>query len=152
MRSNSRTSTANSANPPRPWHPHPPRPSSSTAATQTGRRTEPDTWATVAFGTYHAPPPPPFNDSYLDVRVSAFRHHNEEFPLAIQNQIFNLSIAVYAAIQPIRQAKAPLRLARDLASSKRSLSPPPKSTTTYSPCAMLYARRTPYPQQDRGSC
>ena len=104
--------------------PPPPRPLSSTAATRTGSRTQPDTWATVASGTYHTPPPPPFDGSYLDVRVSAFRHHNEEYPLAIQDQVFDLSIAVYVALQPIRQAKAPLHLARDLASSKRSLFPP----------------------------
>ena len=105
---------------PRPCPPHPPHPSSSTAATRTGRHTQPDTWATIASGTYHAPPPPPFDGSYLDGRVSLFRHHNEEFPPAIRNQVFNLSMVVYAALLHIRQAKSPLRLARDLASSKRS--------------------------------
>ena len=53
--------------------PLPPRPTTSTAATRTGHHTQPDTWAAVASGTYHAPPPPPFDDSYLDVRASSFR-------------------------------------------------------------------------------
>ena len=100
--------------------PQPPRPTSSTAATRTGRHTQPDAWATVASGTYHAPPPSPFDDSYLDVRVSSLRHHNLEFYPTIKDQVYNLSLAVYAALCPIRQAKAPLRLARDLTSNKRS--------------------------------
>ena len=61
-----------------------------------------------------------FDDLCLDVRVSAFRHRNEEFPLAVRNQIYDLSTAVFLALRPIRQTKAPLRLARDLASSQRS--------------------------------
>ena len=89
-------------------------------ATRTGRHTQPDTWTAVASGAYHAPPPSPFDDSYLDVRVPSFRHRDEELPPAIKDQVFNLSIAVYVTLQPIRQTKAPLRLARDLASSKRS--------------------------------
>ena len=97
-----------------------PRPSSSAAAARTERRTHPDTWATVTSGYYHAPQPTTFDDSYLDVRVSAFRHRNEEFPRAVRDQIYDLSTAVFLALGLVRQTKAPLRLARDLASSQRS--------------------------------
>ena len=112
--------------PPPPTSTHPtmvspsPRPSSSTAAARTERRTQPDTRATVASGIYHAPQPTPFDDSYLDVRVYAFRHHNEELPRVVRDQIYDLSLAVFTALRPIRQTKAPLRLARDLASSQLS--------------------------------
>ena len=37
--------------------PPPPRPSSSTTATQTGRHTQPDTWAAAVSGTYDSPTP-----------------------------------------------------------------------------------------------
>ena len=99
--------------------PPPPRPSS-TAAARTERRTQPDTWATIASGNYNAPQPTVYDDSYLDVRVSAFRHSNEKFPRAIRDQTFDLSSAVYLALRPTRNEKASLRLARDLASSQRS--------------------------------
>ena len=95
------------------------RPSSSAAAARTERHTQPDTWATVAFG-YHAPQPATFDDSYLDVRVSAFRHRNDAFPRAVRNQIFDLSTAVVLALRPTKQTKATLRLTRDLASSQLS--------------------------------
>ena len=96
-----------------------PSPSLSAAAARTERHTQPDTWATVA-SSYHTPQPTTFDDSCLDVRVSAFRHRNEEFPRAVGDQIYDLSTAVFVALRPIRQSKAPLRLARDLASSQRS--------------------------------
>ena len=72
------------------------------------------------FGTYHAPQPTMFDYSYPDVRVSVFRHRNEECPRAVRDPIYDLSLAVFSALRPIRQTKAPLRLARDLASSQRS--------------------------------
>ena len=100
--------------------PPPPRPSSSTAAARTERRIQLDTWATVASGPYHAPQPTPFDDSYLDVRVSVFRHHNEDFPRAVRDMIYELSPTVFTALRPIRQTKASLRLARELAFSQRS--------------------------------
>ena len=101
--------------------PPPSRPSSSAAAAaaRTERHTQPDTWATVASG-YHAPQPATFDDYYLDVRVSAFRHRNEDFPRAVRDQIFDLFTAVVIALRPTRQSKATLRLTRDLASSQRS--------------------------------
>ena len=52
--------------------------------------------------------------------MSSFRHHNEKSPRAVRDQVFDLSLVLYAALRPIRLTKAPLRLARDLASSKRS--------------------------------
>ena len=52
--------------------------------------------------------------------MSSFRHHNLEIPPAIKGQVYNLSLTVYAALRPIHQVKAPLCLARDLASNKRS--------------------------------
>ena len=110
----------NSPPPPPTTMPPPPSRSSSTAAARTERRTQPDTWATVASGNYHAPQPINYDDSHLDVRVSAFRHLNDTFPQAIRDQTFDLSTAVYTALRPIRQTKASLRLARDLASSQRS--------------------------------
>ena len=100
--------------------PPPPRSSSSAAAARTKRRTQPDTWAPVAFGYYTAPQPTHFDDSYLDVRVSAFRHRNEDFLRAVRDQYFEQSTAVVVALRPTRQSKAPLCLARDLASSQRS--------------------------------
>ena len=86
---------------PPPDVPSPPRSTSPTAATRPGRHTQPDTWAAVASGTYHASSYPPFNDSYLNVRVSSFRHHNLKFPTATKEQVYNLSLAVYAALRPI---------------------------------------------------
>ena len=109
-----------SPRPPPPTMPPPPPRSSSAAAARAVRRTQPDTWATVASGNYHAPQPTDYDDSYLDVRVSAFRHCNEKFPQAIRDQTFDLSSAVYLALRPTRHEKASLRLARDLASSQRS--------------------------------
>ena len=115
----------NSPPPPPPTSTHPtmppppPRPSSAAAA-RTERRTQPDTWATVASGNYHASQPIKYDDSYLDVRVSAFRHRNDAFPQAIRDRTFDLSTAVYTALRPTRQTKASLRLARDLASSQWS--------------------------------
>ena len=125
MRSNLPTSITNPATPPlrrrpnRPCPPPPPRPSSSTTTTRTSRRTPPDTWAAAVSGTYD-PPIAPFDYAYLDVRMSAFRHHDEEFLRAVRDKIYDLSLAVFTALRPIRQTKAPLRLARDLASSQRS--------------------------------
>ena len=100
--------------------PPPPRPSSfAAAAARTERHPQPDTWATVA-SSHHAPQPATFDDSYLDVRVSAFRHRNEDFTRAVRDQIFDLSTAVVVALRPTRQTKATLRLTWDLASSQRS--------------------------------
>ena len=92
----------NSPPPPPPTSAHPTMPpppprSSSAAAARTERRTQPDTWATVASGNYHAPQPIKYDDSYLDVRVSAFRHRNDAFPQAIRDRTFDLSTAVYTA-------------------------------------------------------
>ena len=97
------------------WHPHPPdhhrRPPplgpSAVPSPTLGPRSPPAI----------RPQPTTFDDSYLDVRVSAFRHRNEEFPPAVRDQIFDLSLAVFLALRPVRQTKAPLRLARDLGSS-----------------------------------
>ena len=99
--------------------PPPPRPSSSAAAARTERHTQPDIWATVT-SSYHALQPATFDDSYLDVRVSASRHRNEDFPRAVRDQIFVLSTAVAVALRPTRQSKATLPLTRDLTSSQRS--------------------------------
>ena len=52
--------------------------------------------------------------------MSAFRHHDEEFLRAVRDKIYDLSLAVFTALRPIRRTKAPLRLARDLVSSQRS--------------------------------
>ena len=101
--------------------PPPPRPSSSVAVAWIERRTRPDAGATVASGTYRAPQSTMFVDSYLDVRVSAFRHRIEELPRAVRDQIYDLPLAVFSALRPTRQTKAPLRLARDLVSSQWSL-------------------------------
>ena len=109
-----------SPHPPPPTMPPLPPRSSSAAAARAERSTQPDTWATVASGNYSAPQPTVYDDSYLDVRVSAFRHCNEKFPRAIRDQTFDLSSAVYIALRPTRNEKASLRLARDLASSQRS--------------------------------
>ena len=110
----------NSPPPPPTTMPPPPPRSSSAVAARTERRTQSDTWATVASGNYHAPQPINYDDPYLDVRVSAFRHRNDTFPQAIRDQTFDLSTVVYTALRPTRQTKASLRLTRDLASSQRS--------------------------------
>ena len=79
--------------------------------------------------------------------MSSFRRHNEEFPPGIKDQVFDLSMAVYATLKPIRQVKAPLRLARDLAFSKRSLFPPEINDDIPTPCDVVHqAYNTPAAQ------
>ena len=54
---------------------------------------------------------PSIDDAYLDIRVSTYRFHNDNFPADTKDQIFDLSVAVYAALNKMNHGKAPLRLA-----------------------------------------
>ena len=95
-----------------------------TAAAATSTRPTPaDSWATVTSRTYPAPPRTTVRSlidyTYLDIRVSTYRFHNENFPADIKDQIFHLSVAAYAALDKMNHGKVPLRLTRDLASKTR---------------------------------
>ena len=113
-----RASTSTGMDPP------PARQRVTAAAATSTRPTLADFWATVTSRTHLAPPRttvhPLIDYTYLDIRVSTYRLHNENFPADIKDQIFDLSVAIYAALDKMNHGKAPLRLARDLASKKRS--------------------------------
>ena len=93
------------------------------AATST-RPTPADSWAAVTSRTHPAPPRttarPLIDDAYLDIRVSTYRCHNDNYPADIKNRIYDLSVAVHAALDKMNHGKAPLRLTRDLASKQGS--------------------------------
>ena len=104
--------------------PPPSRQRVTVAASTSTQPTLAESWATVTSRTHPSPPHttvrPLIHDAYLDIMVSTFRFHNEYFPENIKNKIFDLSTAVDAALNTMHHGKAPLRLARDLASKKRS--------------------------------
>ena len=104
--------------------PPPPRQRVTAAAAISTQPTPADSWAAVTSRTHPAPPHttarPLIDDAYLEIRVSSFRFHNEHFPEEIENKIFDLSTAGYAALSNMHHGKAPLRFARDLSSKKRS--------------------------------
>ena len=104
--------------------PPPSHPRVTVAAATSTQPTPADSWTAVTSRTHLSLPRatvrPLIHDAYLDIRVSTFWFHNEYFSENIKNKVFDLSTAVYAALNKMHHGKAPLRLARDIASKKRS--------------------------------
>ena len=94
-----------------------------TQAPPGGRSTPPDTWSAVTSRGSQPPPNLLTDDSYLDVRVLSFRHHNCGFPLPMRNSSFDLASTTYAALKNVGRSGASRRFALDLAFK----TPPPLS-------------------------
>ena len=108
LNSEPRTSASTSMDSP------PPRQRVTAAAAIFTRPFPADSWAAVTSRTHPAPPhttaPPFIDDAYLDIRVSTYRFYNENYPADIKDQIYDLLVAVYAALDKMNHGKVPLRL------------------------------------------